>query len=39
LKELFKKETQELNEKQKKQFAQFLTEFQDVVSEEITAAM
>jgi len=35
--EFFEKETQELNEKQNEQFAQFLTEFQDVFSEEIIA--
>jgi len=35
LKELFEKETQELNEKQKERFAHFLTEFQDVFAEEI----
>jgi len=37
LKELFEKETQDLNEKQKKRFANFLTEFRDVISEEIIA--
>jgi len=37
LRELFKKETQELNEKQKERFAQFLIEFQNVFSEEIIA--
>jgi len=35
--ELFLKKTQDLNEGQKKQFASFLFEFQDVFSEEITA--
>jgi len=34
LRTLFEKETQELNEEQ---FAQFLTEFQDILSEEIIA--
>jgi len=33
LRELFEKETQELNEEQKERFAKFLTEFQDVFSE------
>jgi len=35
--ELFLKEMQDLNEGQKKQFASFFIEFQDVFSEEITA--
>jgi len=37
LREHFMKETQNLNEKQKEQFANFLIEFQDVFSEEIIA--
>jgi len=37
LRELFMKETQNLNEEQKRRFANFLTEFQDVFSEEIIA--
>jgi len=37
LRELFVKETQNLNEEQKEQFANFLTRFQDVFSEEIIA--
>jgi len=34
LRELFERETQDLNEEQKVRFAKFLTEFQDVFSEE-----
>jgi len=37
LRELFVKETQDLNEEQKKQFANFLIKFQNVFSEEIIA--
>jgi len=37
LREFFFKETQNLNEEQKKRFANFLTRFQDVFSEEILA--
>jgi len=37
LKEFFEKETQDLNEEQKERFANFLTEFRDVFSEEIVA--
>lgn len=37
LKELFERESQELEEKQRELFAQFLNEFQDVFSEEILA--
>jgi len=33
--EFFEKETQELNVEQKKRFAKFLIEFQDMFSEEI----
>jgi len=37
--EFFVKETQDLNKGQKKQFASFLIEFQDLFSEEITAGI
>jgi dsDNA-binding SOS-regulon protein len=37
LKELFERETYNLEDEQKKCFAQFLIEFQDVFSEEIVA--
>jgi len=35
--ELFVKETQDLNKRQKKQFASFLIKFQDIFSEEMIA--